>query len=65
MGWISQHEPCKHPDRPEPTAEKIHKVWRCENCGRCFEVVLIDFGHDVMDGEQETEYRWLQLGGVR
>lgn len=39
----------------------VGRVWQCDECDTRWRVVVMDFGHDVMPGESQTEVVWKQV----
>lgn len=59
MGWVEEPAPpCRHEGRPEARTRDRGRLWECDDCGDRFRVKTVDYGHDVMPGEQQVEAHW-------
>lgn len=59
--WIAERQRCEHPGRPDAAYVWVGRVWQCDECDTRWRVIFMDFGHDVMPGEPQTEVVWKQV----
>lgn len=61
MTWIKKEDvhKCQMPE--QDSDHGTGDVWECPYCPRAYELIVIDYGHDVMPGEKSTGWSWKEV----